>query len=509
MDDDVCKEGSSTVPVPVNAWGKKLDVSESCAIQEVGTHSTARVTRFSDIMEQQQTDELLETEVKNIQYANVNESEEERQLRLAIEASLFDCETDEKLVNDGDKKPNGLKEEEDDMDEEMRLVLAMSLSEANLSTTTTTIPPSSSEYASKSTEDNNILLNGSNSENGNNVHSSLSEEEARLIALAIREADDADHALSLELAMKLEKEEKNTVGKRYTHSQHPTQQRLQRDSNVKLVTRSEYLQQKEELNFSYQSTPRKLMGSDYDEMQDDDIDENYENDENLYDHEEPDIGFRLNTNNKNNNHQKMASSPAWTRSQKNHTIIVGPNGEMRSKHDVELKSKSNAQRLLSHQNLEYRSGNKKSISSTPSINDRAYNDFMKKMKQTKKGVATHGHGRAENMGDDKTRGGALDGNVRMEIQKAINSGLIDGMNGVVKEGKEALVYHADASDREISVGTCHVNTGNSGVAVKIFKRIQEFRQRGAYVNGDPRYHKVKFGKQDKRNQVEIWAEKVS
>merc|ERR1712232_173513 len=101
---------------------------------------------------------------------------------------------------------------------------------------------------------------------------------------------------------------------------------------------------------------------------------------------EPDIGFRLNTNNRRH-HQNITSPSTWSRSQKNHTAIVGPNGEIRSKHDVELKSKSNAQRLLSHQKLNHPTDTSISSMKTPSINDRAYNDFMKKMKQTKKGVA--------------------------------------------------------------------------------------------------------------------------
>lgn len=67
------------------------------------------------------------------------------------------------------------------------------------------------------------------------------------------------------------------------------------------------------------------------------------------------------------------------------------------------------------------------------------------------------------------------------------------MNGVVKEGKEAIIYHA--------------NSGNDhDVAVKVFKRIQEFRQRGSYVDGDPRYPK-QFSTYGKREQVELWSEK--
>ena len=145
----------------------------------------------------------------------------------------------------------------------------------------------------------------------------------------------------------------------------------------------------------------------------------------------------------------------------------------------------------------------------------------------------------------------MDGAVRLQIAAAINAGLIDKCNGVVKEGKEALVYHADAGwmGKQGMVGSVGIETGmvevsagesslsilpssplgiTSGmgqrqgmtskgeesvgsdgydVAVKVFKRISEFKGRGAYVDGDPRYHKQKFKNNDQREQVVLWAEK--
>eukprot|EP00957_Ditylum_brightwellii_P053646 4064894-Ditylum_brightwellii.AAC.1 len=45
------------------------------------------------------------------------------------------------------------------------------------------------------------------------------------------------------------------------------------------------------------------------------------------------------------------------------------------------------------------------------------------------------------------------------------------------------------------------------VAIKVFKRISEFKTRGKYVDGDARYHGQKFNRENKRDQVELWAEK--
>mmetsp|Transcript_923 Transcript_923/g.1287 ORF Transcript_923/g.1287 Transcript_923/m.1287 type:complete len:688 (-) Transcript_923:425-2488(-) len=157
--------------------------------------------------------------------------------------------------------------------------------------------------------------------------------------------------------------------------------------------------------------------------------------------------------------------------------IVGPDGERRTKHDVALKNKSNAHRL----------GLKGS-----SVSDKAYNSLRSKLKkEVVKGVASHGHGQNK----ASTREGALDEATMRCVQRAINCGVIEGMNGAVKEGKEAIVYHADGP------------SGKPDVAVKVFKRIQEFRKRGEYVDGDSRYFGQKFASLDKRGQLELWAEK--
>ena len=84
----------------------------------------------------------------------------------------------------------------------------------------------------------------------------------------------------------------------------------------------------------------------------------------------------------------------------------------------------------------------------------------------------------------------MDGNVRLQISAAINAGLIDNCNGVVKEGKEALVYHADggwkgrqALTEEQSVSSSpgepreFVGSDGYDVAVKVFKRVVEFKGR--------------------------------
>ena len=112
------------------------------------------------------------------------------------------------------------------------------------------------------------------------------------------------------------------------------------------------------------------------------------------------------------------------------------------------------------------------------MSNSAYNSFKRaEARQTgmKKGVARQAHGRAENMNSAKTRGGAMDGSVRLQIAAAINQGLIERCNGVVKEGKEALVYHAEGRLDTQQSDFYESSSLGYDVAVNVFKGISEFK----------------------------------
>jgi serine/threonine-protein kinase RIO1 len=130
------------------------------------------------------------------------------------------------------------------------------------------------------------------------------------------------------------------------------------------------------------------------------------------------------------------------------------------------------------------------------IGNTAYNSFRQSMqRQTVKGVAVHGHGRATS-DTDKTKSDAMDARERKLITHAINNRLIANCNGIVREGNKAVIYHADQGEEG----------GGFDVAIKVFKRIKEFRGRSDYVNGDPRFD-GKYGKASSREQLEMWAER--
>ncbi|GKY93575.1 hypothetical protein MPSEU_000324900 [Mayamaea pseudoterrestris] len=177
-------------------------------------------------------------------------------------------------------------------------------------------------------------------------------------------------------------------------------------------------------------------------------------------------GFRMNT----------VSEQEWNR---RGDLVVGPDNELLTKHDAALDAMANAHRL--------------GLDDDNKIGNKAFNSFRASVKRTKKGVASHGTGRA---GSDATRNGVVDPQVRALISKAINSGMIDRCHGIVKEGKEAVVCHASKGEGQ-----------EFDVAVKIFKRITEFKGRADYVHGDSRSAKENFRKLGSREQLHMWAEK--
>lgn len=86
----------------------------------------------------------------------------------------------------------------------------------------------------------------------------------------------------------------------------------------------------------------------------------------------------------------------------------------------------------------------------------------------------------------------FDGRTVMALYLLINRGIIDGMRGVVKAGKESRVYWAKGK-------------GGEDLAVKIFlTSSMEFKKSMLqYIHGDPRF---KIGK-DYRKIVYTWAQK--
>jgi len=426
--------------------------------------------------------------------------DEEELIRLAIEASLNDTkEVEDKKLSS--QETHTAANNNDEMDEDMKLAIQLSMAEMNsynqeigsdfaafnsdmcldskpAHTASAAMKPDPDEEKESSMTGTAYAASASMASMSSTAYN-ISKEEEEAVARAILEADDMEQAESLRLAMELQAEEDVQFNKMKVEQARNSSVQ----SNVRTVTKSEF----DSFGEHSETSERQIFSH-----------EDFDNHNERFGRE-----MRHEANEDHNHHASESitgysinpstPSKAWARIDGNN--IVGPNNEIRTKHDVKLKHQSNADRLLGAKSSLAKKGGELSVS------DAAYNSFNRSLKNSMKrtmvkGVERSGTGRAENM-NEKTRGGALDGNVRLLISKAINTGLIQHCNGAVKEGKEAIVYHAEAG----------IEGDGFDIAVKVFKRIQEFKNRSAYVDDDPRYYGNKFRNANKRQQVELWTEK--
>lgn len=443
-------------------------------------------------------------------------------MKMAIALSLQDAGGSSVHFYDGDKKPSALDFNDD---EKMPPLLESDTDEVVTTDDTAAVALFPVKYAPP------VASFASAAASAN---PETSEDESEKLARALYDAELAEfntnqsasaasEEASLKLAMMLQQEEDDRLRNNLGQGQYSKAARVKReemcrggsrggagDIGVRTVGREEFHKMKNGGNTHFDGTAverrkaeEKGMGrflkssGQFDESDDLPVfDSEYSvgdnNDYDVYEYEEyEEEGIRMNP--------QSGASPSWKRLDKN--TFVGNDNEVRSKHDPELAKSANATKL------------KDAYSIGSSVSDSTYNSFKRaEARQTgmKKGVAKQGHGRAENMNAAKTRGGAMDGNVRLQISAAINQGLIERCNGVVKEGKEALVYHAEGVQdppTELSSHPDFVRSDGYDVAVKVFKRISEFKGRGMYVDGDPRFHKQKFKSNDQREQIVVWTEK--
>ena len=86
----------------------------------------------------------------------------------------------------------------------------------------------------------------------------------------------------------------------------------------------------------------------------------------------------------------------------------------------------------------------------------------------------------------------LDKTTILQLYDLINSKIISYVNGVVKAGKESVIFWAkDYDDNDIALKIYLITTSN-------------FKRRSQYVMGDPRFTSVKKGT---KNVVYLWARK--
>ena len=86
----------------------------------------------------------------------------------------------------------------------------------------------------------------------------------------------------------------------------------------------------------------------------------------------------------------------------------------------------------------------------------------------------------------------LDKSTIFELYALIKSNIISYVNGVIKSGKESVVFWA-------------VGPNQSNLALKVYLvATSNFKKRSEYLIGDPRFSRVKKGT---KNIVYLWAKK--
>jgi len=468
------QETRTTTSTPVAPWAVPRQSSSGSDTHQTPTTVTRKQT-MSDIMAQQERERSHPQQSHNsattsstpISQAQAQaqaqaDMSEESFLRMAMELSLQEMNTDSLTISSVPQQ--------DDEDEELKRVMALSLQEQQHQ------QPDDITQKRKDADDS-VQINVANPDDNSILPAAKNQdEETLMIQKAIEEADRAEAAASLQLVLQLQSEEASDW-----NEEKPAASQQNQNVRVRTMTAVQFHEQSQQ-KLEHEKSRRLWGQDDYDEcMAETAGDEKEPSDERA-------LGFKMNA----------IGQQEWSRLDRN--TIMGPNREIRTKHDVALKGESNARSLLEQS----RSSTDKDPSFQKTrIGDAAFHSFSVKQKRaTVKGVAAHGHGRAENMNAQKTRGGAMDETVRLVIAKAINNGIITTCHGVVQEGKEAIVYHAQGPS---SSDGDEVRTRD--VAVKVFKRIQEFKGRGMYVDGDPRYHKQK-GFHNKGHQgLDLWTEK--
>eukprot|EP00545_Synedropsis_sp_CCMP1620_P009462 CAMPEP_0119008844 /NCGR_PEP_ID=MMETSP1176-20130426/3982_1 /TAXON_ID=265551 /ORGANISM="Synedropsis recta cf, Strain CCMP1620" /LENGTH=391 /DNA_ID=CAMNT_0006961253 /DNA_START=49 /DNA_END=1224 /DNA_ORIENTATION=- len=325
-DDNDQEEVSDAPPVqdeqapPIRkTWGAPTVVASSGGSggsQHVG--GTAEKKSLLSIMAEEQEKEESNRASKRLGKETLNRYDQEEQaLQEALQASLMQ---DQNNTNDDD--------DDDDltMDDETRRAIL-------LSTMETTEPPPTTVAASLPQQ-----------EETNTETAGISAEELEAIENALREADDAETAKSFQLALSLHTEETSRGGSQSLHQSVGSAQLKQ--GNVRTVTRAEYMREQEAAIQGDAITPAQ---SAYHGNDDDDDD-----------YHEGEAGFRLNSS---------KQSSQWNRLDQG--SVIGPNNEVRTKHDIELQSQANAYRLsLDLEQDSVRVGNK------------AFNSFKRSVQKT-------------------------------------------------------------------------------------------------------------------------------
>ncbi|XP_064652850.1 serine/threonine-protein kinase RIO3-like [Lineus longissimus] len=176
--------------------------------------------------------------------------------------------------------------------------------------------------------------------------------------------------------------------------------------------------------------------------------------------------------------------------------ILGKGKDAVSKHDAQICGRRNASRVMDFP-PEFYSGDIRGEG--VELPNKVYNRLKRHSQAEEKRAA-----RLHEKKDNSTADQAVDPRTRLIMYKLVNADVLEDINGVISTGKEAVVFHANGGSDD---NTMNVKMPRE-VAIKVFKTtLNEFHTRSKYVNGDYRFSKDEFKKQNPRKIIRLWAEK--
>jgi len=220
---------------------------------------------------------------------------------------------------------------------------------------------------------------------------------------------------------------------------------------------------------------------------------------------------------------KAEPRPLWPRRNKN---LKGQGGdeEIITKHDLEQNASKNWSNF-GDQMADVRIGD---VTRDFKLNNRVVNSLKHQIKQQKN--VSKGLSATVERDSIQTHAKGLDQKSRLVLHRLLNLGILNEVNGAVRTGKEAVVYHATGHFDSTAIETqeddqpksqqleegdgWQVSVGLDDIvlrdfAVKVFKTtLTEFKNRMNYTEGDHRMrHVAGLSHQNPRKVVRAWADR--
>jgi len=172
--------------------------------------------------------------------------------------------------------------------------------------------------------------------------------------------------------------------------------------------------------------------------------------------------------------------------------------KMVTKHDKEITQRENAKRIMEFPpGIHTGDGGGFDMQVSNKVYNKIRNFSVKEGKRKN---------RIQDKEDKAVAEQAMDPKTRVLLFKFVNGGVLDSINGVISTGKEAVIMHADGGPGPEEGPDIALNVPKE-CAIKVFKTtLNEFKTRDKYIRDDYRF-KDRFGKQNPRKIIHMWAEK--